>query len=125
MGFSQNCIDWTYSIISRDFSTPLQDKKAEFAYTLLDTAHRLDLQRCYSGMDHEKQEINKNLFTLFPERTATRHSKFQGLFTLAEKLIQATGCQHQYKSKGYNHSLFSTMSLNGGLCWQTVCQHNI
>jgi len=120
LNFSREIIDWTFQIISRDYSTPLPDQTQELAYTLLDTAHRLDLQRCYSDLSHEIPAIKRNLDTLCPSGTSSTALATR-LMAFSEKLIRATGCKNAYKrNRHYNPDLFGPMSLDGKKCIDTL-----
>ena len=122
LNFSTATIDWTFQIISRDFNTPLSDQKQELAYTLLDTAHRLDLQRCYSSMSAEIPMIETNLDLISPSGTSSK-TLTKRLMIFSEHLIQTTGCQNAYKGiSTYNPTTFRTMSLDGKTCMQALNQ---
>lgn len=122
MAFSESVINWTCSIMDREYGIPLPDGKAEFAFRVIDLAHRLDLQRCYpkeKWMAPQISKIEEDLRILFKDRFNDSLTSY--FLEYSASLIVATGNKIEYSgNKNYNPDIFPRMSRDPDYCFDTV-----
>ncbi|MBS0655220.1 MAG: hypothetical protein JSR46_05545 [Verrucomicrobia bacterium] len=124
LGVSKSLIEWTRSMII-DACKPesackqaFKDKKSTFAYTLLTTAHELDLVRCFDReMMRGRKKDNQNRLELLVD-DPKRHLKT--LYEYAKALCTATGSSRAADGGKMDEPLFAKCSLEGDFCLQQV-----